>query len=385
MPTDSTQMKRGRVLHVMECTIGGTRRHLGDVTRGLLARGWDVHLAVSAERTAGFRVDMADLERLGAVIHELPMVRSVSPLRDRRHAIELTRLMRELRPDIVHTHSSKAGALGRRAAAAAGCSAVVHTPHTYSFLFGEMFGALTRWVFRYVERRLSGLAHRIIAVSEDEAETMKASGVVAPAQVRVVPNCIDVEPLACAAPVVPEGAGEGMTSALVCGLLNSAKGQDLAIAALERPGCEQVELWLAGEGAMVDELLNQAAVLGVLDRVRFLGHREDVPGLMRGADLLLLPSRWEGMPYVVLEAAAAELPIVATPVDGAREFLAGDLRGWTAEDSTVESIGAALGAAASASGTERATRSSRAKQWVLDRHAAERMMDAMEAVYAELL
>ena len=136
---------------------------------------------------------------------------------------------------------------------------------------------------------------------------------------------------------------------------------------------------------MRDELLSQAAALGVLDRVRFLGHREDVPGLMQAADLLLLPSRWEGMPYVVLEAAAAGLPIVATPVDGAREFLAGELRGWTAEDSMVESIGASLGEAASASEEERAARSTRAKQWVLDRHAVERMMDALEAVYAELL
>lgn len=378
-------MTRGRVLHVMECTIGGTRRHLGDVSRGLLSRGWDVHLAVSAERTAGFREDMAQLARAGAVIHELPMVRAVSPLKDRAHTVELTKLMRELRPDVVHTHSSKAGALGRRAASAAGCAAVVHTPHTYSFLFGQMFGPVARWLFKTVERRLSALAHRIIAVSEDEAETMRGAGVVSPEQVRVVPNCIEVEPYECAVPVVPEGSAEGMTRVLVCGLLNSAKGQDLAIAALKGSGCEQVELWLAGDGAEHAALSSEAAALGVSKRVLFLGHRDDVPGLMRAADLLLLPSRWEGMPYVVLEAAAAGLPIVATPVDGAREFLAGELRGWTTEASTSEAIGVTLGAAVSAGEPERELRSSRAGQWVLDHHAVERMMDALEAVYAELL
>ncbi len=385
MPTDPNRMTRGRVLHVMECTIGGTRRHLGDVSRGLLSRGWDVHLAVSAERTAGFREDIAELARAGAVIHEIPMVRAVSPWKDRAHTLELTKLMRELRPDVVHTHSSKAGVLGRRAASAAGCGAVVHTPHTYSFLFGQMFGPVARWVFKSVERRLSALAHRVVAVSEDEAETMRGSGVVSDEQVRVVPNCIEVEPYQRAAPVIPDGSAAELTHVLVCGLLNSAKGQDLAIAALKGSGCEQIELWLAGDGAEQAALLSLAAAMGVSERVRFLGHRDDVPGLMRAADLLLLPSRWEGMPYVVLEAAAAGLPIVATPVDGAREFLAGELRGWTAAASTEEAIGAALTAAASAGEAERALRSERAGQWVLDHHAVERMMDALEAVYAELL
>ena len=385
MPTDPVQMTRGRVLHVMECTIGGTRRHLGDVTRGLLSRGWDVHLAVSAERTADFRDDMAELAREGAVIHELPMVREVSPWKDRVHTSALTKLMRELRPDVVHTHSSKAGALGRRAALRAGCRAVVHTPHTYSFLFGQMFGPVARGLLKAVERRLSGLAHLIVAVSEDEAETMRRAGVVPAEKVRVVPNCIDVGPYGLAAPVVPEGSSAGMTRVLVCGLLNSAKGQDLAVAALKSSGCEELELWLAGDGAEHAELLSKAAALGLLERVLFLGHREDVPGLMRAADLLLLPSRWEGMPYVVLEAAAAGLPIVATPVDGAREFLSGELRGWTAAASTAEAIGTALRAAVSAGEAEQELRSSRAGQWVLDHHAVERMMDALEAVYAELL
>jgi len=369
----------------MECTIGGTRRHIADVARGLLARGWDVHLALSAERTVGFREDMAALERDGAVIHEIPMVREVSLWKDRSQTLELTRLMRELRPDVVHTHSSKAGALGRRAARAAGCHAVVHTPHTYAFLFGEMFGPFSRWLIRSLESSLSRLSQRVVAVGEDEAETMRSSGVVEPSKVRVVPNCIDPKPYEEATEIFPEGASPGMTRVLVCGLLNSAKGQDIALDALTATGCESVELWLAGEGGERTSLMSQAAALGVLDRVFFLGHRDDVPALMRAADLLLLPSRWEGMPYVLLEAAASGLPIVGTPVDGAREFLAGEERGWTAQSFTAEAVGRALGAAVAAGEAERETRSSRARQWVLDHHAVERMMDELEAVYAELL
>lgn len=385
MPTEASPAPRGRVLHVMECTIGGTRRHLGDITRGLLARGWEVHLAVSAERTSGFRGDMEELERAGAVIHEIPMVRELSPLLDRRHGQELKRLITEIAPQIVHTHSSKGGALGRRAARDAGCRAIVHTPHTYAFLFGEMFGPLRRRAFRALERRLSRLAQRIVAVSEDEGATMRSSGVVSPEQVRVVPNGIDPMPYEAALPGAPEGSVEGRVRVLVCGLLNVAKGQDLSVSALGTSGCEDVELWIAGEGEQRAELERLAADEGVKERVRFLGHREDVPGLMKAADLLLLPSRWEGMPYVLLEAAAAGLPVVATAVDGAREFVAGGERGWQADSPTKAAVGSALAAAIAAGPEERDLRAERARRWVLDHHAVERMMDALEAVYEELL
>ena len=369
----------------MECTIGGTRRHLGDITRGLLERGWEVHLAVSALRTPGFREDLSELAAAGAHIHEIPMVRERSLSKDRAHSAELTRLIRELQPDLVHTHSSKAGALGRRAARAAGCDAVVHTPHTYSFLFGEMFGPLKRWIFKQVERRLSRMAKLVVAVSESEAKTMCASGVVDPGQVRVVANGIDPAPYMRAEPKAPLGSDGGRLKALVCGLLNVAKGQDLAIAALAQPGCEGVELWIAGEGEELQSLERLAESLGVADRVLFLGHREDVPELMRGAELLLLPSRWEGMPYVVLEGAAAGLPVLGTPVDGARELLEGGQRGWIANEASVEAVGAALREVAAAPQEERAARAERARAWVLERHALGRMMDDLEAVYSELL
>jgi glycosyltransferase involved in cell wall biosynthesis len=91
------------------------------------------------------------------------------------------------------------------------------------------------------------------------------------------------------------------------------------------------------------------------------------------------------MPYVVLEAASAGLPVVGTPVDGAREFLGGGERGWMAAAADEAAVGAALCAAIEAGEVERAQRSARAHAWVLERHAVDRMMDDLEAVYEELL
>ncbi|MCB9915492.1 MAG: glycosyltransferase [Planctomycetes bacterium] len=320
------------MLHVMESTIGGTRRHITDVGHGLARRGWDVHLVVSAERQPEFRADFAGLEAAGAVVHELPMVRELRPGPDARHVWALRGLMRHLRPALVHTHSSKAGALGRTAARLAGVPRRVHTPHTLAFLFEGMFGPRKRRLFHAVEKRLAASTDRLVAVSESEAETFRRSGVVDPAKVRVVPNGIDPAPFEGAAPhaLAELGLDPARVTFAVVGLLNVAKGHDLALDALAAPGNEAAQLLFAGHGALEGELRARAAALGVAQRVAFLGFRADVPRLLASADALLLPSRWEGMPYIVLEAMAAGLPVLATPVDGAKDLVRDGATGWLA-------------------------------------------------------
>ena len=144
-----------RVLQVMECTIGGTRRHIVDVCAGLAARGVDTHLVASTLRQADFTEDLRDLEARGVRVTRLPMVRELAPRQDTRHLLALTRLIEREQPDVVHTHSSKAGALGRLASLAAGTAVRVHTPHTYSFLFDAMFGTLKRRLYFEIERALA--------------------------------------------------------------------------------------------------------------------------------------------------------------------------------------------------------------------------------------
>ena len=306
----------------MEATIGGTRRHLVDLAGGQNARGVEVHLAVATTRDPGFHQDLERLEREGVGVRRIPMVRSIRPGLDLRHLAELRRLLRELRPDIVHTHSSKAGVLGRSASIATGIGQRVHTPHTFAFLFAELFGRVQRRVYLSIERGLARRTHRILAVSCSEGESFKRSKVVAPERVRVVANGIDPRPFESARPadLAALGLDPARPVAAVIGLVYAAKGQDLALECLGRPGLEQLQLLIAGPGE-IESLEARAASLGLADRVRILGPRDDVPSLLSACDLLLLPSRWEGMPYVVMEAMAAAKPVVATPVDGARDLI----------------------------------------------------------------
>ncbi len=333
-----------RVMHVMESTIGGTRRHITDVGRGLVGRGLEVHLVVSAERQPDFRRELERLAAEGCAIHELPMVRSISPVRDGRHLLALERLLERVRPDIVHTHSSKAGVLGRLASLCTGVGVRVHTPHTLAFTFREMFGPLKRALFYHLERQLAGHTRRYVAVSASEACSFASSGVVNASKVSVVCNGVDPRDYENVAPIdiASSGLVAGRTTAAVIGLLNIAKGQDWAIESLLHPGNGDLQLLLAGAGPMRTELEDLAARLGVAERVAFLGFREDVPSILAACDFLLLPSRWEGMPYVVLEAMASGRAVVATPVNGASDLVVEGETGWLAETTSGEALAEVL-------------------------------------------
>jgi glycosyltransferase involved in cell wall biosynthesis len=377
---------RLRVLHIMEATIGGARRHITDVASGLAGRGVDLHLVVSAERQSDFRHDFEALTAAGAVVHELAMQRSVRPWTDTRQVLKLLGLVRRLRPDIVHTHSSKAGVLGRVAATLAGHKRRVHTPHAMAFLFEDMFSARKRRVYYALEKLLSRSCERVIAVSESEARTFRASGVVAPDKVRVVQNGVDPEAFLAAEPlcVASLGLDPARPTWAVVGLLNVAKGQDLALEALAAPSCEGLQLIFAGHGALEAELKAQARRLGLEQRVAFLGFRRDVARLLASAAGLCLPSRWEGMPYIVLEAMAAGLPVVALPVDGARDLVIEGRTGWVAPEISSEALARTLARACACSDEELRALGAAGRVRVLEHFTLEHMLDSLQAVYAEL-
>ncbi len=375
-----------RVLHVMEATIGGTQRHITDVARGQRDQGLEVHLVVSAERQPAFREELDRLRGAGVGVVELPMVRAVRPLLDWRHGRRIRSRIRELRPEVVHTHSSKAGVLGRRAALAEGVPAVVHTPHTFSFLFQAEFGALKRRLFRAIEARLARRTGAVIAVSATEGETFRRSGVVPPERIRVVPNGIDPAPWEAASPAERRALGvpEGVPVALVAGLLHVAKGQDLALRALARCARADLHLLIAGEGGMRAELEQLARSLGIADRAHFLGFRRDVPSLMAAADFLLLPSRWEGMPYVVMEAMAAGRAVLASRVDGAVDLVRDGESGLLVGVDSVEELGAALDRMAGMDERERARMGAAGRARLRGSFTATEMVRGLIEVYREV-
>lgn len=370
----------------MECTIGGTRKHLVDVASLQRASGLDVEVVASSLRQPEFEGDLRALETRGVRVHRMPMVRSIRPATDARQCLALARLLESARPDVVHTHSSKAGVLGRLASSTVEIGARVHTPHTFAFLFGAMFGAVQRRMYFEIERGLAARTQALVAVSESERATIVASGVAPLERVRCVPNGIDPAPFLNARPLERRElcADPSKPLVLVVGLLNAAKGQDLALEALASRGLEDVQLVLAGHGEMRAELEALAQRLRVAPRVRFLGFRDDVPRLLATCDALLLPSRWEGMPYAVLEAMASAKPVVATPVDGARDAVVDGRTGFVAHAIDAASITEALRRCVHSSALERAELGRAGRARLLELYSARAMVDGLVRVYTEV-
>jgi glycosyltransferase involved in cell wall biosynthesis len=370
----------------MECTIGGTRRHLVDVAREEARLGLDVHVVASTLRSPDFERDLEALEAAGVSVARLPMVRAISPWKDRAHLAFLRGELERVRPDVVHTHSSKAGVLGRLASMQTSIGARVHTPHTFSFLFEAEFSAPKRKLFREIERGLAGLTQALIAVSPSEGRTFVESGVVEAARVRVVPNGIDPEPWRAARPAsrAELGVRDDAPFALVVGLFNIAKGQDLALDALCDPALARLQLVFAGHGALEAPLKERALRLGLQDRVRFLGFRTDVPALIAASDFVLVPSRWEGMPYAVIEALASSRAVVATPVDGARDVVVHGVNGFLARSIDAAALAESMRAMLALEPSQRAAFGFAGRARVMDGFTVGAMVEGLVSVYREV-
>ncbi|MBL8767491.1 MAG: glycosyltransferase family 4 protein [Planctomycetes bacterium] len=388
VPTSTTTPLR--VAQVMECTIGGTRRHIRELSTGLAGRGVDVTLFASAERDPTFRDDLRAIAATGVRVVELPMVRAITPRLDVSQMLALRSAFRGGRFDVVHTHSSKAGALGRTAALLVSPRPrIVHTPHTFAFNFTAQFSAKKRRLFLSIERGLGRRTDRLVHVSASEREEGLALGIVPQERAVVIENGIDTSAYANGDRArVRAGWGVSDDTFVLgtVGLLNEAKGHADLIDAAARlaPRHPKLRVMIVGEGDLRGPLEQRIERHGLRGVVSLLGYRRDVPDVMSGFDAFCLPSLWEGLPYVVLEAQAAGLATIVTDVNGSRDIVRADVTGLVVPKSDP----AALAAAIERLVLDRALRerlASAGRDRVRSHYALARMIDEHVALYTGLV
>lgn len=249
------------------------------------------------------------------------LTREVGPIKDAQALWQLIRLFRREQPALVHTHTSKAGVIGRVAAWLARVPVIVHTPHGHVF-YGH-FGPFRSWLFLQIERVLSLLTDRMIALTEAELQDHLDRKVGTADRFAVVPSGIDRERFVRARVLgkqQPDWFGCPPEALVVgsVGWLTDIKGHEYLIeaAAKLKPDFPSLHLVIVGSGDRRDALLRLAESVGLRDAVHLLGHRDDVEICLAGMDLFVLPSLNEGMGRALIEAMAAGLPVIASRVGG---------------------------------------------------------------------
>jgi glycosyltransferase involved in cell wall biosynthesis len=295
--------------------------------------------------------------------------------------------MRAWRPAIVHTHTAKAGLLGRLAARAAGVPTVVHTFHGH--VLRGYFSPPKQAVFRGLERLLAKAADALVAVSESVKQDLVELGIAPAPRIRVIPLGLELLPLAGELPrgALRLEAGISAEAPLVgmVGRLVPIKDVPtfLAAARLVRASRPDVRFALVGDGDERPALEALCRSLGMDGSVRFFGWRRELAPVYGDLDVVVNASRNEGTPVALIEALAAARPVVATAVGGTPDLLGRGERGRLVPPGEPQALAEAVLEALS--GSEAVRRRARAgREHVMSQHSSERLFRDMHALYREL-
>lgn len=312
MPETSTSPLR--ILHAVRAPVGGIFRHILDLAVGQAERGHEVGILADS-LTGGERAEAALKEiapKLKLGVYRLAIRREPHPI-DSVTALHFLRLARSLKPDVLHGHGAKAGAFVRLRGKSKK-SIRVYTPHGGSLHYPP--GTLKGGAYARMERALMNRTDLFLFESAFARDTYlrvvgKPTGLV-----RCVFNGVT------ASEFDPVPVAEDATDLVYVGEFRDIKGADLLIEAVARLRADgkPITLTLAGDGEETEALKALVSRLNLGDAVRFIGHVRARFGFSKGK-LLVVPSRGDSMPYVVIEAAAAGIPMVAASVGGIPEIL----------------------------------------------------------------
>jgi glycosyltransferase involved in cell wall biosynthesis len=327
-------------------------------------------MVVSLREPEAFVQELTDA---GVQVVSLGMPKGVA---DPRGMVRLARAVRAFRPDVVHSHMVHANLLSRVTRLFCHMPVLVCTAHNV-----DEGGWWRECMYRLTDR----LADVTTNVSRAGVERYIRVGAAPAGRIRWVPNGIDISrfersPATRTALRTALHVSDAFVF-LAVGRLEPAKGFDVLVRAIPSVvlSCGDAVLLIAGDGSQRPALEEATRSLR---NVRFLGVRDDVPDLMAAADALVLPSRWEGLPMVLLEAASAGLPAVATDVGGNAEVVVDQETGFLVPPDDEEALGTAMVRIANLSAEERHEMANHARQLVQERYSLSAVVDTWLDLYA---
>jgi len=338
-------MIRAKVVHIItKMELGGAQQNTLFTVAHVNTDEFQAHLL------AGPGGELSDEAQACTHFHLVPdLIREVRPLHDIRAFLQIKALLKKIKANppstaqvIVHTHSSKAGILGRFAARAAGVPIIIHSIHGYGF--NDYQAAPVKWLYILLERLCSRVTSFFIAVSQSNIDRGLALGLFTGDKVRLIRSGIDIGQFkspAVARPDMRRQLGIAQDSPLVimvaCLKPQKAPLDYVRVCSRIAARLPHAHFLLAGDGELRSVLEAQLRASDFSGRFHMLGWQRDIPSLLHASDVLVLTSRWEGLPRVIPQAMSAGLPVVVTRVDGSPEavrqgqtgfvFEAGDIAG----------------------------------------------------------
>jgi glycosyltransferase involved in cell wall biosynthesis len=385
---------RIKVLRVIaRLNVGGPALHVAYLSAGLANRGYDTTL-VAGSLARGEESMAGASEQRGVKIVALDELhREIAPLNDLRAMVRLARLIRRERPDILHTHTAKAGAVGRVAALLSGSARpaiIVHTFHGH--VLRGYFNPLTAFGFRILERWLATFTTALIAVSPEVRDDLVRLGVAPAKKFAIVRLGIQLnERIGADAGARAEtrrvlGVSQAAFVVGWVGRMTAVKRTDDVLRAFKGLLDRGVDayLCLVGDGPDRGHLERYAHELGIVRRCLFLGYQNEVGRFYQAIDVLLLPSTNEGTPVSVIEALAAERPAVATRVGGIPDVIRTGIDGFLVDVGDADALAEQL-AVLARDPAGRAKMGAAGRANVLERYAVERLVDDVDRLYRSLL
>ncbi|MGA4578091.1 glycosyltransferase family 4 protein [Limisphaera sp. VF-2] len=381
-----------RVVHVItRLIVGGAQENTLASVLGLRQRhGWEVKLISGPTRGPEGSLEPVAAAVPGLLEIEPSLIRPLHPWQDTRAWLRLTQRFRHWRPDLVHTHSGKAGFVGRLAARRAGVPVIVHTIHGPSF--GTFQGPLANWIFRTAEQWAGRVTTHFVVVAEAMARQYLAAGIGRPDQYTRIYSGFDLEPFLQARndPERRARLGAGPQDLLVgkVARLFKLKGHDdlLDVAPALVRKVPQLKFVFLGDGAWRGRLEARVRALGLAEHVRFVGlvPPAEIPAWMGILDVVVHLSRREGLPRALPQALAAGKPVVAYACDGAPEVCRPGETGFLVTPGDRAGLEQAILRLLQDAGL-RQRLGQQGRAWVRQHFDVQTMVDALHALYVRLL
>lgn len=325
-----------KILFIIEAMSGGAGRHVQDLILNLDTKKYEIYCVYSENRTdSRFVKQKKDLNNQATLIECSSLNREINIINDMSAFLEIVKIIKKIKPDIVHCHSSKAGVIGRLAAKICGVKKIYYTPHAYSFLAPEFSGKKQKF-FVAIEKYLSRYATtKTFCVSKGEMKEALKNEIDKKDKFEVIYNGLPDIKLPSKAEIRKQ---LGLPiNAIVVGnnaRLSEQKNPQLFLKIAKKVITENNNyhfVW-AGDGPLMEEVVKYVDANNLISNVHLLGDRPDSELIVAGYDVFLLTSLYEGLPYAPIEAMRVGVPILATNVVGNDEVVLRGVNGLFIDD-----------------------------------------------------